>query len=99
MTQQTVNTDGIETTANKLNKMNADMTFIFGYLKSTAKGFDNDWRGSAGESARTLMYQIFKKNEEREKVLQSYVDLLRKKVNPDYITTEADNRKLADEFK
>jgi len=99
MTRQTVNTLGIALAANKLSEMNANMTFIFGYLQSTAKNLDNDWLGRAGETARTKMYQVFKGNEGREEVFLGYINILDKKVNPDYAESEDDNKKLADLFK
>lgn len=98
MTKQTVNTEGIASAAGKLRGINSNITFVFGTLKTTAKLLDDDWKGSAGESARTFMYEIFKGNEAREAVLQSYADMLEQKINPEYIETETANKSLADKF-
>ena len=98
MAKQAVNTDGITSAAKKLYNVNSCINMVFGSMKNVAKKLDSNWTGSAGESARTLMYQIFKGNEARETVLKSYIALLEQKVNPEYITTEIDNTNLKDMF-
>lgn len=99
MTEQTVNTKGIETAAGNLSNVNSNISNEFGSMKSSAKKLDTDWTGEAGEAARTFMYDIFKINEAREEVLESYITLLRQKVNPDYTETESTNKRQADYFK
>ena len=99
MTKQTVNTDGIEAAAKKLHNVNSCITMVFGSMKNAAKALDADWTGNAGESARTLMYQIFKGNEAREEVLQSYIATLRQKITPEYVETEEINKTNSDSLK
>ena len=98
MTKQVVNTDGIASAAKKLYNVNSSINMIFGSMKNSAKRLDTDWLGSAGESARTLLYEIFKGNEPREAVLKEYIALLEQKVNPEYIADEIENTTIADMF-
>lgn len=99
MTKQVVNTDRLTSVANKLRTVNNNITSEFRTLQNKAKQLDTNWKGAAGEAARTTMYQLFKNNEVRSTVLQNYINMLEQQVNPGYTNTETVNTKLADKFK
>ncbi|MCL2815846.1 MAG: hypothetical protein FWD23_14720, partial [Oscillospiraceae bacterium] len=79
--------------------VNSCITMVFGSMTNAAKAIDADWTGNAGESARTLMYRIFKGNEVREEVLHGYIAILRQKISPEYTETENINKTNSDSFK
>jgi uncharacterized protein YukE len=99
MAKQVVNTDSILSSVNKLRTVNNNINQAFQTFQNKAKQLDNNWYGAAGDAARTTMYQLFKYNEERSKVLRNYMNMLEQQINPGYINTETVNTKLADKFK
>jgi len=99
MTKQGINTDGVSSAANKLRDYNNNIDNEFRSMQSKAKQLDYNWRGAAGEAAKTTMHQLFQYGDERKKILQNYVNWLEKQINPGYINTEDTNTKLADKFK
>lgn len=99
MAKQAVDTDRIASSANKLRTANNNINNEFCTLQNAAKQLNNNWKGVAGDVARTTMCQLFKNNEVRSTVLHNYVNLLEQQVNPGYINTENINTKLADKFK
>ena len=99
MAKQAVNTDRIASAANKLRTVNNAINSEFSNMQKKAQQLDSNWKGAAGETARTTMYQLFKNNEPRSTVLQNYINLLEQQINPGYIDAETVNTTLADQFK
>ena len=99
MAKQVVNTDRLSSSANKLRSVNNNINSAFGTLRSRGKQLDNSWKGAAGESARTTMYQLFQHNDARSAVLQNYINTIEQQINPGYVSAETTNTKLADKFK
>lgn len=99
MAKQVVNTDRIVSSAAKIRTVNNNINNAFRTLRNTAKQLDNNWKGQAGETARTTMYQLFNNSETRSAVLQNYISMLEQQVNPGYDSAETTNTKLADKFK
>ena len=99
MAKQVVDTDMIIDAANSLNTINSTINSEFDTMQRTAKLLDNDWKGAASEVTRTLMYETFQINPVRSIVLQLYVNMLSRRVAPEYIATENANIKLADLFR
>jgi len=99
MTKQVVDTDMIALSANKLRAVDVAINREFSNLQSKARSLNDNWKGAAGETAQTTMYQLFTNNVYRSYVIQNYIDLLEGLVNPGYIAAEDVNTKLADKFK
>lgn len=99
MVKLVVDTDRIAAVANKLRTVNTNINREFGVLQSRAGQIDSNWNSMAGDTARTMMYQLFKQNEMRSMVLQNYINMLEQQVAPGYINAETVNEKLADKFK
>ena len=99
MSRQVVNTDRISASANRLRTVNNNINNEFRTLRNKAQQLDNNWRGAAGETARTTMYQLFNHSEVRSTVLQNYVSMLERQIDPGYKNVETTNTKLADKFK
>lgn len=99
MAKQIVNTIGITSSSNKLRTANDSINKEFQTMQNMAKKLDSNWRGAAGEAARTTMYQLFKYSDERSKVIQNYINMLEQQINPGYTDSETVNTKLADKFK
>ena len=99
MAKQVVNTDRIASASNRLRTSNNNINNEFRTLQNKAKQLDSNWKGKAGDAARTTMYQLFKNSETRSTVLQNYINMLDQQVNPGYTSTENTNTKLADKFK
>lgn len=99
MAKQVVNTDKIAASASRLRVINNNINRSFGDLQKKVKELDAKWKGRAGETAQTSMYQLLKNSEERSKVIQNYINLMEQQVNPGYNSTETANKKLADNFK
>lgn len=99
MTEQTINTDRVASSVNKLRSVNNRIKGKFKKMKNNAATLDSNWKGSAGEAARTAMYQIFSNEEARSAILQNYITILDQQVNPDYVRAETINTSLADKFK
>ena len=99
MARQSINTDRVSSTANKLRTTNNNINNAFHTLQNTAKRLEYDWKSVAGSTAHTTMYQLFSNNEERSTVIQNYINMLEQQINPGYINAENANAKLADKFK
>lgn len=99
MAKQVVNTERITSSATRLRTVNNTINSEFNTLQNKAKQLDSNWKSSAGETARTTMYQLFKNSEVRSTVLQNYINMLEQQVNPGYNNAETTNTKLADKFK
>jgi|GEM_PF-1716024 len=99
MTKQVVNTERIALSVNRLRTVNSNIDGEFSILQRKAKQLDTCWNSPAGETARTTMYQLFANSEIRSAVLQNYVNILEKQINPAYIYAETTNTSLADKFK
>lgn len=99
MAKQSINTNKVSSSANKLRTVNNNINNEFKILEKKAKQLDNKWKSAAGDAARTKMYKLFKNNEVRSTVLQNYINMLEQQVNPNYTSTETVNAKLADKFK
>ena len=68
-------------------------------MEKESKRLEADWNSSAGDTARTIMYEIFKNSEVRYSVIQNYVNMLNQQVIPGYESAEEPNTSLADQFK
>lgn len=99
MAKETVNTEGISSTAEKLKSVNNNINGSFDTLKKTATRLDRGWNSMAGNAACAIMYQLFKTGETRSYVIQNYINILEQQVNPGYTETENINKLLADQFK
>jgi len=99
MAKQIINTDRLILSATKLRAVNNSINSAFDTLQTKAKQIDNNWRGAAGDAAKSTMYQLFKYSEARSTVIQNYVNMLEQQVSPGYNNTETVNTKLADQFK
>jgi len=99
MAKQSINTERVATSANKLRAVNNNINNELHILQNKAGQLDRNWKSAASSVALTAMYRIFKQSEERTKVIQNYINMLEQQVNPGYINTESVNTHLADNFK
>lgn len=92
-----VNTPGIAGASSQLkgiqSAIDSDFNILWGKMQSL-----NNWRGMAGEAALTTMHQFPPNNDARTAVLQNYVDMLEKQINPCHDHAETVNQNLADRF-
>ena len=98
MTEEIVDTERIGSAANGLRTANNNINSAFHTLLSKMRQLES-WRGAAGTAAQTAMHQIINYNETRSAVVQNYVNILERQVNPSYESVETTNTKLADQFK
>ena len=99
MTKLEINTDQINSAANKLRASNNNINNAFRTLQSQLRQLEANWKGAAGTAAQTTMYQLFNHNEARTTVLQNYLSILERQVNPGYQEAETSNTRLADKFR
>jgi len=99
MAKQEVNSEMISSAATRLRTTNNNINNEFSTLQRKMRSLEANWRGAAGTAAQTTMYQLFNHNESRSKVIQNYVNMLDRQVNPGYSNTESTNKSLADKFK
>lgn len=93
-----VDSDSIQTAIDMLKKSNADISGSFESMGKVAKTLEC-WEGKGGEAAKTKIYDILTRGDERRASLDSIISFLENQVNPNYINAENTNRKLADNFK
>ena len=98
-TKQTVSTEPIALATISIRTANEKMNSSFENLRNKAKRLDSGWRGAAGETAGTKLYEFCKTNEELSEILQDYHDMLQTDVNIGYRYSEMLNTKLAELFK
>jgi len=98
MNRQFINTPGVSETAHRIRTVNSNIDNAFRTLRNRMQQLEN-WRGAAGAVAQTTMHQLFRMGEARSAVLQNYVSMLEKQVNPGYKGAETTNTSLADKFK
>ena len=99
MTKQVVNTDRIASSATKLRTVDDTINSEFRTMQDKAKLLDDNWNSAAGEAARTALHRLFVINDGRSIILQNYIRMLEKQVNPGYVGAEDANTTLADQFK
>ena len=99
MPKQEINSERISSAANKLRTVNNNINNEFRTLQSKMRQLEANWRGAAGTAAQTTMHQLLNYNEARSTVLQNYLNMLERQVNPGYQETETTNSSLADKFK
>jgi uncharacterized protein YukE len=98
MARQEVNAERISSAANRLRTGNNNINNEFSTLRNRMRQLES-WRGAAGTAAQTTMHQLFNHNEARSTVMQNYLNMLERQINPGYQNTESTNRSLADKFK
>ena len=99
MTRQEIDTEKVASASNKLKAVNSTINTEFSALQNKAKQLDNNWDSAAGDTAKTMFYQLFKNAEARSTVLENYANILEHLINPSYSYAETTNTKLADQFK
>ena len=99
MSKQEVNAERIASATNKLRIANSNINNEFRTLQSRMRQLEANWKGAAGTMAQTTMHQLFNYNDARSTVIQNYLNMLERQVNPGYQEAETTNRSLADKFK
>lgn len=99
MTKQGINTEAVAAAADRLRQASNNIASEFCTLQNRVGRLEDGWRGAAGTVAQTTIHQLLSHNEVREQVLQNYLDLLEKQINPGYQNAEMVNTSLADKFR
>ena len=99
MGRQTIDTNGVRNTIEKVHMANETINHAFETMTTTARNLERVWISAAGTAAQTTMCQIFKGGADRSNVLDNYCNVLNQLVCPGYVDSEEVNRKLADQFK
>jgi len=98
MESQFVDTHGISIAADRIRIANTNINSRFQTMRSSMARLSN-WIGSAGSVAQSARNQLLEHNTPRSDILQNYVNLLNRQVNPGYVSAENTNTSLADKFK
>lgn len=99
MGRQSIDTNRVMATAQKLRTVNRNIGDAFSTMQRTAKGVERDWNSRAGALAQTALYSLFQNNASRAAVLQNYINFLEQSVAHGYVNAEDVNKKLADQFR
>lgn len=99
MSKQLVDTDRLRIGADALNWLNGQIRDAFVQMEKAAGQLETSWQSAAGAQAVTTMYTLFRGQEERDKVLRNYIQMLEAQVQPGYVQAETANLSLADQFK
>lgn len=93
---QGINTERMESVITKLETVNNSLT---DRINATQKVESRViWESRAGTHSGTVFYRALALNQARSEVLQNYIDILRKQVDPNYIQAEEANKLLAAQF-
>jgi uncharacterized protein YukE len=99
MTRQEVNEERIAAATNSLRTANNNINNEFNTMRNKMLQLESNWRGAAGTAAHTTMHQLLNRNKDRSTVIENYINILERQINPRYVSTESTNVSLADKFK
>lgn len=99
MSKQMVDTERLRLGGQSLSRINDQINNAFAEMRKSAERLEPNWQSAAGEKAVTTIYTLFRSQEDRDKVLRNYIQLLEQQVQPGYVQAETANLSLADQFK
>ena len=99
MSVQIIDTQVIQNTAATLHRVNESIADKSRQTEASVKALGNSWRSPGGSAALSALDQIFRMEEPRRQVLENYITILERIINPNYLSAEDVNKKLASYFK
>ena len=96
---QKIDTSAVESAANRIQSAGAAINSAFQKVSRQGSRLAGSWQSRAGSQAESTLYKLAKFNEDRDAVLQNYVDFLKLVVEQGYLSVEETNTSLASYFK
>ena len=97
-TRQLINTAVINKGILSIRAANNNINASFTTMRASVNNILNNWQGSSGDQARSVLHGIMQLGEPRSQVLQNYIRMLEQQVTPGYQQAETVNTILADKF-